>query len=75
MRINMEIDQLRNSINGAINNSYMPMGIVELVLLDILRDVREIKAKEIELERQDIAKEELQNKQPTETPASETESE
>jgi len=71
----MEIDQLRNSINGAINNSYMPMGIVELVLLDILRDVREIKAKEIELERQDIAKEELQNKQPTETPASETESE
>ena len=75
MRINMEIDQLRNSINGAINNSYMPMGIVELVLLDILRDVREIKAKEIELERQDIAKEELQNKQPTETPASQTESE
>lgn len=75
MRINMEIDQLRNSINGAINNSYMPMGIVELVLLDILRDVREIKAKEIELERQDIAKEELQNKQPTETTASETESE
>ena len=75
MRVNMEIDQLRNSINGAINNSYMPMGIVELVLLDILRDVREIKAKEIELERQDIAKEELQNKQPTETPASDTESE
>lgn len=75
MRVNMEIDQLRNSINGAINNSYMPMGIVELVLLDILRDVREIKAKEIELERQDIAKEKLQNEQPIETPSSETESE